>query len=335
MIHRMAIVLLGIAASLCCSSHTVEGAAEPVQVQRSGYEINVTIGGKPFTTYYFNPDVAKPYLQPLRSARGTIVTRGFPIGNTVPPDHIHDRALEPHQRPLYFAHGDIDGLDFWSEQVFNKFYGRALGSHAYGRMVFRRIDEMRGGPDSGVIQAEFDLISPNKRVIATETQKFTFRGDEQSRTIDCDFVVHAEENPVVFGDTKEGTFGIRLAPELDSPPAHMVDSNGAEGEKGIWGTRANWVDYDGTVNGENLGIAVFDSPRSFRHPTYWHARGYGLFAANPFGISFFTRDPKQDGSAAIQPGKSLLFRYRVFIHHGDYQQAHVAEDYRQYAEQER
>ena len=315
-------------------SSGVAGAAEAVQVQRKGYEINVTIGGKPFTTYYFNPDVAKAYLQPLRSAEGTIVTRGFPIGNTVPPAHRHDHALEPHQRPLYFAHGDIDGLDFWGEQAFAKFYG-GEGKQAYGRMVFRKLDEMRGGPDSGTIQAEFDLISPSKRVIATETQTFTFRGDGQTRTIDCQFVVHADHGPVVFGDTKEGTFGIRVAPELNSPPGHMIDSNGVVGEKGIWGTRANWVDYYGTVHGENVGIAVFDSPRSFHHPTYWHARAYGLFAANPFGISYFTGDLKKNGSWSVREGQSIMFRYRVLIHHGDYKQAHVAEAYRLYAEQER
>lgn len=333
--HGMAFVLFVLAGVLCCFSPAAAGAAEPVHFQRQGNEIQVTIGGKPFTTYYFNPDVAKPYLQPLRSAQGNIITRSYPIGNTIPEANLHDRSLEPHQRPLYFDHGDINGLDFWSEEAFNKFYGRGGGGHGYGRMVFRKVDEMNSGPDSGTIQAEFDLISPSKRVIATETQTFTFRGDGDTRTIDCQFVIHAGHNPVVFGDTKEGTFGIRLAPELNSPPAHMIDSNGAEGEKGIWGTRANWVNYDGTVNGENLGIAVFDSPRSFRHPTYWHARGYGLFAANPFGWSFFTRDPLQDGSYTIHEGKSLLFRYRVFIHDGDYKQADVAGAYRKYAEQER
>jgi Family of unknown function (DUF6807) len=332
--HRTAFVLFVLASALWCLSPAAAGAAEPVQFQRQGNEIHVTIGGKPFTTYYFNPDIAKPYLQPLRSEQGTIVTRSYPIGNTIPEANRHDHALEPHQRPLYFDHGDIDGLDFWSEEAFNQFYGRGGGGRAYGRMVFTKVDEMNSGPDSGTIQAEFDLISPNKRVIATETQTFTFRGDADTRIIDCQFVIHAGRNPVVFGDTKEGTFGIRLAPELNSPPAHMIDSKGAEGERGIWGTRANWVNYDGTVDGENLGIAVFDSPRSFRHPTYWHARGYGLFAANPFGLSFFTRDPMQDGSWTVPEGKSLLFRYRVFIHHGDYKQADVAGAYRKYAEQE-
>jgi hypothetical protein len=313
---------------------TVLGADLPVQMKRQGYRIDIIIGGKPSTAYYFDPAIAKSYLQPMRSAQGTIVTRGFPIGNTVPQSHLHDPSLEPHQRPLYFAHGDIDGLDFWGEQAFQKSYG-GESTQAYGRMVFRKLEEMHGGSNSGVIEAEFDLITPNKRVIATEAQTFTFRGDDQTRTIDCEFVVHADHGPVVFGDTKEGTFGIRVAPELNSPPGHMVDSNGAVGEKGIWGTRADWVDYFGNVQGEDVGIAVLDSPRSFRHPTYWHARGYGLLAGNPFGISYFTGDPLQDGSWTIQAGKSLLFRYRVLIHHGDYKQAHVAEAYRQYAEQER
>ncbi|HUZ46486.1 MAG TPA: PmoA family protein [Terriglobia bacterium] len=314
------------------ASSAVWAAKEPVQLARHGDQISVEIGGRPFTTYYFDPAVAKPYLQPLRSAQGTIVTRNFPIRNTVPAAHRHDHALEPHQRPLYFSHGDIDGLDFWGEQAFQSFYGRG-GNHPYGRMVFHKLDEMQSGPQEGVIKAEFDLISPNKRLIASETQTFVFQGDGQTRTMDCEFVIHASHGPVVMGDTKEGTFGIRVAPELNSPPGHMIDSNGAMGEKGIWGTRANWVDYYGTVKGEEVGIAVFDSPRSFRHPTYWHARAYGLFAANPFGIREFTRDPLQDGSWTIPPGKSLLFRYRVLIHHGDDQQAHVAEAYRRYAEQ--
>jgi hypothetical protein len=111
----------------------------------------------------------------------------------------------------------------------------------------------------------------------------------------------------------------------------MVNSLGAEGEKAIWGKRADWVNYDGKVEGEDVGIAVLDHPKSFRHPTTWHARGYGLFAANPFGLRDFTRDPNQDGSWTIPEGKSLTFRYRVIIHHGDYREAHIGEAYQKYA----
>ena len=313
---------------------TAFGAVQSVELKRNGNQIKVNIGGHPFTTYYFDSKVAKAYLQPIRSAQGTIVTRAYPVGNMIPPEHESEPDIEPHQRPLYFAHGNIDGLSFWSEETFlMKFYHHE--SQPFGHMVFTKLDEMKSGKDAGAIRAEFDLVGPAGQVLATETQSYTFSGDENTRTIDCEFTIHADHGPVVMGDTKEGTFAIRVAPELNSPPSHMINSSGGEGERNIWGRRANWVDYDGKVNGEDLGIAIFDSPRSFRHPTYWHARGYGLFAANPFGIREFTRDPIQDGSWTIEEGKSLMFRYRVVIHHGDYQQARIAEAYERYAAEEK
>jgi len=315
-----------LAVMVCCFSCA---AQQNVEVQRKDKQIEVTVGGKPFTTYYFDPAVAKPYLMPLRSAQGTIVTRGYPVGNEVPPGSERDKSFEPHQRPLYFAHGNIDSLDFWGEEVFAKYFSDH-GKQDYGRMVLEKIDETRGG-DLGVIKAEFSLQGPGGRVIGDETQAFTFRGDGHTRIIDCEFTVRATHGPLTFGDSKEGTFGIRVAKELNSPPAHMVNSQGAEGEKAIWCKRAEWVDYDGKVEGEEVGIAVFDHPKSFRHPTTWHARGYGLFAANPFGLRDFTRDPNQDGSWTIPERKSLTFRYRVVIHHGDYKTANIAEAYQKYA----
>jgi len=307
------------------------GQAETVSLTRHENTIEVSIGGQPFTTYYFDPAIAKAYLQPLRDAHGVIVTRGFPVGETIPPGHAHDPSLEPHQRPLYFAHGDIDGYDFWGEEAFEKYYGLEAGKSKYGRMAIRKVDEVRGGPESGVIRATFDLLGPDHKPFAAETQEYTFRGDKDTRVIDCDYVIQANHDAVKIGDSKEGTFGIRVAPELTAPRGHMVNSEGAEGEPKIWGKRANWVDYDGVIDGHSLGIAVFDSPKSFRHPTYWHARGYGLFAANPFGIKEFTRDPAQDGSYTIPAGQSLKFRYRVVIHEGDYKEAKVAEKYQQFA----
>lgn len=301
-------------------------AQQSVDIERSGNQIEVKIEGKPFTTYYFDPAVAKPYLMPLRSAHGTIVTRGYPVGNQVPEEKRHESSFEPHQRPLYFAHGNIDGLDFWGEEAFGKYYNDH-GKQWYGHMVMQKIDEGKGG----VIRAEFTLNAPGDRVIGEETQAFTFRGDDHTRIIDCEFTLHATHGPLTMGDTKEGTFGIRVIKELDSPPAHMVNSAGAEGEKNIWGKKADWVNYDGKVNGEEVGIAVLDSPKSFRHPTTWHARGYGLFAANPFGWRDFTHDPNQDGSWTIPERKSLLFKYRVIIHDGDYQTAKIAEAYQKYA----
>lgn len=319
--------LLG-AVVLLCACALAASASQPVAFKRSADHIDVLIGGRLFTTYYFDPSIAKPYFQPLRSAQGTIVTRDFPNGDRVPPGHLKDPNLEPHQRPMYFGHGDIDGIDFWGEAAFPKWSDDSV----FGRTVFRKMEEMSGGPKSGTLRVDFNLVGPRGRVIADETQAYVFRGNERDRIIDCEFVIKADHGaPVTMGDTKEGTFAIRLAKALNSPPAKMVNSNGARGENAIWGKRANWVDYDGTVNGENVGVAIFDSPASFRHPTYWHARGYGLFAANPFGIREFTNNPANDGSWTIRQNHSLTFRYEVFIHHGNSVQAGVAKAYQRYA----
>ena len=299
--------------------------SEPVEVKPAGQTVVVLVGGRPFTTYSFDPSIAKPFLWPLRSAQGTVVTRSFPMDAAVAGE---DRD-EPHQRALFFAHGRINGLDFWNEFAFAKWSGHARES-AFGRTVFRQLDEARGGPDSGSLRAEFDLVDSTGALVGGETQAYVVLGGADTRIIDCEFTLRASHGPLTLGDEKDGTFGIRLVKALDSPPGRMVNSEGGVGEKQIWGQRADWVDYDGEVAGESLGVAVFDSPLNFRHPTTWHARAYGLLAANPFGLSFFTRDRSQDGSYTIPAGGALTLRYRVFIHHGDYRQAGVAAAYAEY-----
>jgi hypothetical protein len=306
------------------------GHADPVQLTKKGDSVEISIGGKPFSTYHFESEYSKSFLQPLRDPKGIVLTRGIPVGNEIPADHQHDPALEPHQRAMYFAHGDIDGNSFWIEQAFSKYYTHSAPPK-FGRMVFRSLDEVKSGPSSGVIRATFDLEGSDQKAFAQETQSLKFSGDKDSRIIDCEFVIKAGDAPVHFGDTKEGTFGIRLAPELDAPNGLMVNSEGGRGEKQVWGKRANWVDVDGTIEGQKLGVAVFDAPDSFRHPTYWHARGYGLLAANPFGLSFFYQDPKKDGGYTLPAGQSVKFHYRVLIHDGTYEDAHIAERYTAYA----
>ena len=299
-------------------------AAESVEVKRAGDRIDVLIGGHLFTSYCFGAATAKPYLFPLRSAQGTVVTRSFPMTSDIPGED-HD---EPHQRAMYFAHGDINGYDFWGEAEFPRWSRHPTST--FGRTVFRKLEDIQSGPDSGTLRAEFDLVTSDGQVIAAETQAYTFKGNEQSRIIDCEFTVLASYGPVKMGDSKEGTFAIRVVKALDSPPGRMVNSESAVGEKAVWGKRADWVDDYGNVSGEDVGIAIFDNPKNLRHPTYWHARHYGLLAANPFGLKEFLHDRHQDGSYVIAAGGSLTLRYRVFIHHGDFQEARVADAYRKY-----
>ena len=305
-----------------------------VELKRSANQIEVRIDGKPFTTYYFDPAIAKPYLMPIRTASGAVLTRGFPVANDAAAGDPAASSFEPHQRPLYFGHGNLDGLDFWGEQAFEKYYSDH-DNQAYGHMVLKNVEDASATANSAQIRASFTLNTPHERVIGQETQSFTFRGEDRVRTIDCEFVLRAVAGPLTIGDTKEGTFGIRLGPELSAPLGRMMNSQGAEGEKQIWGKPADWVDYSGTISGQKVGIAVFDSPRSFRHPTTWHARGYGLFAANPFGLREFTGDLQKDGSWTIPAGKSLTFRYRVLVHDGEFGPDQIRAAYRRYAEEER
>ncbi|MBI4191701.1 MAG: PmoA family protein, partial [Betaproteobacteria bacterium] len=249
------------------------GGSMPVKMKRQGNRVEVSIGGQPFTAFYFGPEAPKPYLHPLRSAQGVVVTRGFPMRKDIP----GESADHPHHRALYFAHGDINGIDFWSEaQVEEKTTEVAHGvqytseSLPHGRTVYKKLEEMRGGKDSGTLRASFNLVGPDGKAIAEATQAYTFRGDEGVRIIDGEFTVKALDAPVKMGDTKEGTFAIRVVKALEEPGGRMLKSEGAVGEKQIWGKRAAWVDYSGSVEGKSLGIAIFDHASNPKHPTYWH-----------------------------------------------------------------
>ncbi len=302
--------------------------AAQVRVVQHGIEtVTVEIKGQPFTTFYVGPETNKPYLHPLRSAIGQVVTRGFPMEDV--PGETHDH---PHHRGLWFAHGDVNGLDFW---------GNEERGPKFGRIVLVKIDSAASGKDSGTIDATFDWRTPQGEILLTETRRMIFYAHPKDRAIDFDITLTARQK-VTFGDTKEGTFALRLAAALEEPhtgapaqPArtgHMVDSQGREGEKNVWGKRANWVDYYGSIDGEPVGIAVFDYPGNPRHPTWWHVRSYGLFAANIFGWHDFENDPSKNGSLALMAGESLRFRYRVIIHPGDVKSARIAKLYEMYSQ---
>ena len=325
--------LLVLALVLPCA--LTPAADETVKLQKNADSVEVLIGGKAFTTYYFGPNSPKPYMAPLRSTQGTVVTRGFPMRT----DIAGERHDHPHHRGLFFAHGDINGIDFWGEgkptkgsQTVNGVYYPAADTLPRGRTVFQKLDRVKSHGKTGNLKAEFQLIGPDGKAIGSESQEYTFSGDASRRTIDCVFTLTANQGvPVKMGDTKEGTFGIRVVNGLTEPQLKMVNSEGKFGVDQIWGKRANWVDYSGEVDGESLGIAIFDNPANLKHPTYWHTRDYGLFAVNPFGEHEFYHDANRDGSVTIAKGESLTFRYRVVIHHGDATEAGIAAAYDAYA----
>ena len=183
-------------------------------------------------------------------------------------------------------------------------------------------------------------LMPDGKPLLTETRKTTFHSHPDLRIVDFDFDFAAIDK-VVFRDTKEGTFALRVAGALDelqskdtrdpTSRGKLTNAQGGAGEANVWGKRSAWVDYSGTLDGEKVGIVMMDHPGNPRHPTYWHSRAYGLHSINPFGLHDFLNDKNQDGSLTLQPGEHVRFRYRVVVHPG-VSAARLAELYKQYSE---
>ncbi len=289
------------------------------QVRFSRDQISVTVDGKPFTTFHYGGDSGKPFLAPLRSASGKVVSRLFPMEQVAGEsrDHLHHTGL-------WFSYDDVNGTKFWeNDPTYTK--------PQIGRIVVRSA-EFKEGKDAGTLHAVMEWRDHAGKTLLVEDRNMIFPSDPTLRTIDFEITLTAAVD-VTFGDTKEGAFAIRLADAFtERKGAKLVDADGRVSMANIWGKRSNWVDYTAELDGERLGVAIMDHPQNQRHPTYWHARDYGLFALNPFGRNAF--DPSQEESKWKLPaGQKLLFKWRVLIHPGDAETGHVADLYKQYGAQ--
>jgi methane monooxygenase PmoA-like len=289
-----------------------------VQITQLTNRLRIEINGRLFTEYYFK-DVPRPFCYPLIGPGEAALTRNWPMKNT--PDEEHDH---PHHRSLWFAHGDINGQDFWTERK------------DCGKTVHDRFDEVKSGKEYGVIKSRNKWINADGSVTCSDerTLRIYNPGSGDERMIDFEITLHASNGKLTFGDTKEGTMAVRLAETMRLTGkvghGHIVNSAGVR-DGDTWGKRADWCDYYGPVDGKTVGIAIFDHPKNRRHPTWWHVRDYGLFAANPFGQHDFDKLPDSSaGNLTVPAGKSITFRYRLYLHAGDDQQAKVAEKYQQY-----
>lgn len=275
-----------------------------VEVKQSPGKVDVLVDGQPFTALHYGESTMKPFLAPLRSQTGKIVTRRWPMEASEGETKDH-----PHHQGLWFTHGDVNGFDFW---------GNVKEGPKYGKVVVDKITTAEGGSKIGKVGFEGRWIGPDGKALIRETRTMYFHSDPKNRIIDFDITLTALDQPVKFGDTKEGFFAIRLADKLAEKggTGTMTNAEGAQKMKNVWGKPSPWVDYSGTLDGESVGIAIFDDPKNPKHPTTWHSRDYGLFAANAFGEHDFYKDKTRDGSLTLQPGKSVRFRYRVVIHPG-------------------
>jgi hypothetical protein len=289
--------------------------------------VDVLVDGQPFTSYIWPDTLKKPVLFPLRTASGTVITRGYPLE-----PRPGERTDHPHHVGYWLNYENVNGVDFWN----NSTALPAEQQAKMGRIVHRRIVKTSSGAGQGELEVEMDWMMPGNVTILHETADFIFRASPGMRVVDRISTLTALDTPVVFKDAKDGMIGLRVRRELEQPSTDAVtytdasgrpttvkamDTNGvtglyrsSEGRTGdaVWGTRGRWTMLTGTVKQEDITLVMLDHPENVGFPTYWHARGYGLFAANPLGEAIFSNG-KEKLNFTIQPQQSVTFRYRLVI----------------------
>ena len=304
--------------ALLLSAALAAGMRAQVVFQPEGDHIAILIHGQAFTGFYTGLAYPKPFLAPLRTADGIIVTRKFPMETVAGESRDH-----PHHRGLFIGFHDINGVNFWENEFDYTTKNR-------GKILLRHLDDAKAGKKSGAITATFAWVDTHGVPMIEEHRTMVFSGDKETRTVDVDITLLAKLD-AHFADDKDGFFAIRVADSMTGKNGGTItNSAGATTEKNVWGKRADWVDYEGTVNGAKVGITIFDNPANYNHPPRWHVRGYGLFAVNPFMVKDPEPASKEKGGYDLAAGKALRFRYRVIIHSGDIKSSKLADWYSSY-----
>lgn len=300
-----------------------DASAGRVEIREDKERLHITVNGKQFADYVFE-GYSRPFLFPLLGPGGVKMTRNYPLaqGENEETDH-------PHHKSFWWGHGDMNGVDFWAE-------GRNSG-----KVVHQEFTKIASG-STGTIGSKNKYVDQDGKIVCTDERTlriYPTAPGEKGQLFDFNITIHASNGDLKFGDTKEGTMALRLAETMrlahkdkTRPKGHIVNSEGVTDDK-TWGKRAKWVDYYGPVGDKTVGIAIFDHPKNPRHPTWWHVRDYGLFAANPFGVHDFEKKPAGAGDLTVRAGDKITFKYRFYIHAGDEKEAKVKEAYAQYIQE--
>jgi hypothetical protein len=293
-------------------------------------KVDILVNGNLFTSYIYSDNLKKPVLWPVVTAGGNEITRQYPL--KIKPD---ERADHPHHVGVWLNYGDVNGLDFWN----NSNAVPAEKADEFGTIFHEKIleTEAEKGKASLAVSATWRDFQNN--VLLNEFSEYTFLADENKRIIDRTVKLTAVNGNISFSDNKEGMFAIRVTRELELPATgeiNVIDENGkvikvdaaadnlssgdylsSSGVSGaeVWGTRAEWMRLSGKIDNEEVSVVIFDHPQNPGYPSYWHARGYGLFAANPLGQSVFTNGQEQM-NFEIKDGDTVTFCYRLAVYSG-------------------
>ncbi len=327
------LALLFITCSACTPAESaIEEAGEDIKIvhREDKKRVDVYIDDEHFTSYLFaeaGSSLKKPILYPLRTATGIDITRGWPFEKKA-----GERVDHPHHVGHWLNYGDVNGLDFWNHSTQTP----ADRLHKMGSIIHRSVKSTASGKDEGSFDVEMEWLHPDGSVVLKEETKFVFEKAANLRIVDRITKLIAADQAVDFTDNKEGMIAIRVTRALehiDERPVLLSDENGDpraekeinnEGVSGqylseagvtgmaVWGTRSSWMILSGIIEDEAISVAIIDHPNNPGYPTYWHARGYGLFAANPLGQKVFSKGA-EELNFRLEPGESTTFKYRIAI----------------------
>jgi hypothetical protein len=307
-------------------------------------KIDVLIDKNLFTSYLYSDDISvlkKTTLYPIIAANGETITRGYPLAT-----RPNERTDHPHHIGAWLNFGDVNGLDFWGNSDEIKTPKEKLGTIRHDKIV-----DLENGKNKASMVVQANWLNPDGSELLKEETKFVFYAENGKRMIDRMTTLTAQKEVVSFNDTKEGMFAIRTARELELPsdnPVNLSDENGhkttvqvvdntgnymsSEGIEGtdVWGTRAKWMALSGTINKQDVTLVIMDEPKNIGHPTYWHARSYGLFSANPFGQKAFTDGKEASMNFSLKPNSSVTFTYRIGILNGNYSREQLESEYQKF-----
>ena len=348
-LKEMAILFLLSLIAINCSSEDKTEMKSRIDLIQNDKEqkVDVMVDGKLFTSFLYSDQISvlkKPVLYPLISANGVTITRGYPLD-----PRPGERTDHPHHIGAWLNYGDVNGLDFWNNSD-------AIPEERVkemGIIRLEKINRLESGDGQAELSVTCDWTNSEGKVLLKENTDFIFRAEKGKRIIDRITTLTAQKEPVEFKDNKEGMIGIRVARGLEHPSdkpvtlsdahgkktdvpvldntgvtGHYLSSEGIEGME-VWGKRAKWVALSGTVDGKDVTVVIMDEPSNVGYPTYWHARGYGLFAANPLGQKIFSNG-KEELDFTLGPEESITFKYRIEILDGKSSKKQLEEEYNKF-----
>jgi hypothetical protein len=286
-------------------------SAAALRIEKGEQSLKVLDGEELLTEY--RTDSKVPYLYPLKSPKGAILSRHWPVE----PDFKGEEQDHPHHRSMWLSHGLVNGFDFWT--------WKGKGDP---RIIHRGFSDAAVEDSTARFTVSLEWTAGGE-VQLREKRTYILRKHDHSTEIEVHSALEAAAPEILFGDTKEGFFALRVDRTLRAvgPDAkgHIIDGEGrTDGD--CWGKRANWAAlYGPDESGQAAVIAMMDHPSNLRHPTWWHVRDYGLLAANPLGAQHFEGKNAPSADHLLKRGEVLALRYLVILHQGSLESAKLAE----------